>query len=109
MSGRVLGLLIDKCDQAASYNNFSLHSNSHTKLSEKVSIGSDRNYTFPTESKFSSKQINYLPGLLARWPLFAVMDETNNHGSGDDNEIFTGNDNMTTMTMNSTNAIQIAY
>ena len=61
MSGRCLGLLIDNCDQADSYNHFSLHSNSHTKLSEKVRIGSDRNYTFPTESKFSTG-VGHLPG-----------------------------------------------
>ena len=31
--------------------------------------------------------------LLARWSLFAGMNETNNYGSGDDNEVFPGNDN----------------
>ena len=52
------------------------------KISAKVGIGSDRNYTFPTESKFSTKQIN---------------SPTNNYGAGDDNVVFPGNDNMTTM------------
>ena len=54
------------------------------KISAKVCIGSDRNYTFPTESKFSTKQIN---------------SPTNNYGAGDDNVVFPGNDNMTKMTM----------
>ena len=91
---------MDNYEQAVSDDcHFSSHTHSHKKLSAKVRIGSDRNYTFPIESKFSNKQSNSPPALLARGPLFAGMNETNNYDAGDDNEVFPGNDNMTKMTM----------
>ena len=76
-----------------------LHTNILTKKSAKVCICSDRTYTSSTESKFSTKQINSSSTLLSRWPLFAGMDGTNNYGASDENEVFPGNDNITTMTV----------
>ena len=54
---------------------------------------------FQLNPHFLQSKSKSTPALLARWPLFAGMDETNNYGAGDDNEVFPGNDNITTMTM----------
>ena len=93
MSGRCLGLPIDNCDQAVSDNCHFFHTHILTQsYLRKCAL-------VPIEITLFQLNPNSSPALLARWPLFAGMEEINNYDAGDDNEVFTGNDNMTTMTM----------